>query len=55
MTCISATVEMSLPNGKVPMRLTWVMQRDPDRWRIVHEHASQPLPDPYGTGDWLIA
>lgn len=22
-------------------------------WRIVHEHVSQPMTDPYGIGDWL--
>jgi len=38
---------------EVRFRLTWVLQREPDRWRIVHEHASQPGADPYGTGDWL--
>lgn len=35
------------------MRMSWVVRRGEDRvWRIVHEHGSQPLPDPYGTGDW---
>lgn len=38
---------------EVVFRLTWVLQRESDRWRIVHEHASQPGADPYGTGDWL--
>lgn len=38
---------------EVVFRLTWVLQRGADRWRIVHEHASQPGADPYGTGDWL--
>lgn len=23
------------------------------RWRIIHEHLSQPMTDPYGIGDWL--
>lgn len=36
-------------------RMTWVVRRGEDRvWRIVHEHGSQPLDDPYGTGDWLV-
>lgn len=35
------------------MRMTWVLRPGPDGvWRIVHEHGSQPLADPYGTGDW---
>lgn len=38
---------------QVTFRLTWVLGREADRWRIVHEHASQPVADPYGTGDWL--
>jgi ketosteroid isomerase-like protein len=58
LACLSGTVELDVvrPTGTqalVPMRMTWVMVREPDRWRIVHEHASQPLVDPYGTGDWL--
>lgn len=40
----------------LPMRMTWTVRRGEDRvWRIVHEHGSQPLADPYGTGDWLDA
>ena len=41
------------PIKEIVFRLTWVMERQSDRWRIVHEHASQPLTDPYGVGDWL--
>ncbi|MFY1698358.1 YybH family protein [Solwaraspora sp. WMMA2101] len=56
---VSATVKMTVQgvagdDRGVPMRLTWVLRRDDDRWRIVHEHASQPLTDPYGVGDWLV-
>ena len=37
------------------MRMTWAMRLNDDGvWRIVHEHGSQPLEDPYGTGDWLV-
>jgi ketosteroid isomerase-like protein len=55
---LSGVVELDVvrPTGveiRVSMRMTWVMMREPDRWRIVHEHASQPGPDPYGIGDWL--
>lgn len=36
------------------MRMTWGVRRSGDGvWRIIHEHGSQPLADPYGTGDWL--
>jgi ketosteroid isomerase-like protein len=35
------------------IRGTWVMRRGEDgQWRIVHEHVSAPMEDPYGTGDW---
>jgi ketosteroid isomerase-like protein len=37
------------------MRMTHGLRREGGRWRTVHEHASQPLADPYGTGDWLPA
>lgn len=38
----------------VRMRTTHVMVREPDdTWRIIHEHASRPHPDPYGAGDWV--
>jgi ketosteroid isomerase-like protein len=44
-------------NGKsnvLRMRMTWVLRKNLDgKWGIVHEHASQPMPDPYGAGDWL--
>jgi ketosteroid isomerase-like protein len=58
MASVAGTVHLVVdqPAGRVEldMRLTWVLQRDADgQWRVVHEHASQPLPDPYGTGDWL--
>lgn len=34
------------------LRMTWLTRREPGGWRIVHEHGSQPLADPYGSGDW---
>lgn len=37
---------------KLRMRMTWLLRHEGDRWRIVHEHGSQPLADPYGAGDW---
>jgi len=41
--------------GRLRMRMTWLLRREEDRWRIVHEHGSQPLADPYGAGDWWPA
>ncbi|WP_433496465.1 YybH family protein [Sphaerimonospora sp. CA-214678] len=34
------------------LRMTWLFRMENGRWRIVHEHGSQPLEDPYGAGDW---
>jgi ketosteroid isomerase-like protein len=34
------------------LRMTWLLRPENGRWRIVHEHGSQPLVDPYGSGDW---
>lgn len=34
------------------LRMTWLLRPEEGRWRIVHEHGSQPLVDPYGSGDW---
>jgi ketosteroid isomerase-like protein len=58
LACVSGIVALDVvvPTGgasQTPMRMTWVMAREHDRWRIVHEHASQPGADPYGIGDWL--
>lgn len=38
--------------GRLRMRMTWLLRDEGGRWRIVHEHGSQPLADPYGAGDW---
>ena len=38
--------------GRLRMRMTWLVRREDGEWRIVHEHGSQPLEDPYGAGDW---
>ncbi len=55
---IAGTVEMRLSvrgtTKTVRWRGTFVLTRCSDgKWRIVHEHFSQPHPDPYGIGDWL--
>lgn len=39
-------------SGRLRMRMTWLLRWEDDRWRIIHEHGSQPLADPYGAGDW---
>ncbi len=37
----------------IKARGTWVLREGADgEWRIVHEHVSAPMEDPYGTGDW---
>jgi hypothetical protein len=54
---------------EIRIRGTYVMRRDrvagdvsvgtqldaAGPWMIVHEHFSQPLDDPYGVGDWVVA
>ncbi|MBX7219280.1 MAG: nuclear transport factor 2 family protein [Blastocatellia bacterium] len=57
---IGGIVHMELKIGEQPksldLRGTFVVRRFADgKWRIVHEHFSQPHPDPYGVGDWLPA
>ena len=35
------------------VRGTWVLRKGKDgQWRILHEHVSAPMENPYGTGDW---
>jgi ketosteroid isomerase-like protein len=57
---LGGTIELRFGVGDDPevrsitFRATHVLMRETDgRWRIVHEHVSQPLADPYGFGDWL--
>jgi ketosteroid isomerase-like protein len=40
---------------RVRFRFSFVLEREGERWRIVHEHFSQPAVDPYGSGDWLAS
>ena len=55
---VAGVIEYAFEGGGRPrqlrMRMTWVLRRTDGIWRIIHEHGSQPLPDPYGTGDWLV-
>lgn len=55
---VAGIVEMNLDiNGEaktIKFRGTFVLQRETDeKWRVIHEHFSQPAEDPYGIGDWL--
>ena len=34
-------------------RSTFVLRKVGETWRIIHEHVSAALEDPYGIGDWL--
>ncbi|MFD2354595.1 nuclear transport factor 2 family protein [Nonomuraea ferruginea] len=49
---IDYDIEGDGKQGRLRMRMTWLVRREDDTWRIVHEHGSQPLADPYGAGDW---
>jgi ketosteroid isomerase-like protein len=50
---ISYAFEAAGERRPLLMRMTWALRRGDGVWRILHEHGSQPLADPYGTGDWL--
>lgn len=51
---LNGIVELHRDEEATRLRITWVLTRAEDRWLVVHEHASQPVPDPWGIGgDWL--
>lgn len=55
---VAGIVEMNLVINHDPktikFRGTFVLEREADeKWRVIHEHFSQPAADPYGIGDWL--
>ena len=54
---IGGITDLSLDvNGKKftnRFRISFVMKRYDDDWKIKHEHVSAPMEDPYGIGDWL--
>jgi ketosteroid isomerase-like protein len=51
---VELKVEVKGQPKTVRFRGTFVMQEETDeKWRIVHEHFSQPAENPYGFGDWL--
>jgi ketosteroid isomerase-like protein len=37
----------------VQFRASFVLRNVEENWKIIHEHVSAPLDDPYGIGDWL--
>ncbi|MFE3449010.1 nuclear transport factor 2 family protein [Nonomuraea sp. NPDC059194] len=51
---VNGIVHLGRDEEATRLRITWVLTRAEDRWLVVHEHASQPVPDPWGIGgDWL--
>ncbi len=55
---VGGIVEMKANiNGDIKtirFRGTFIFQLESDgKWRVIHEHFSQPAADPYGIGDWL--
>ena len=55
---VGGIVEMKANiNGEIKsirFRGTFIFQLESDgKWRVIHEHFSQPAADPYGIGDWL--
>lgn len=54
---IGGITDLSLNvDGKIfsnRFRISFVMKRYEDDWKIRHEHVSAPMEDPYGIGDWL--
>ena len=51
---VELTVRIKGETKTIRFRGTFVMRLEPDgKWRVIHEHFSQPAADPYGIGDWL--
>ena len=51
---VELDVSISETIKTIRFRSTFVFRKEADgRWRIEHEHFSQPAEDPYGVGDWL--
>ena len=55
---VAGIVEMKVNiNGQIKIirfRGTFNFQKESDgKWRVIHEHFSQPAENPYGIGDWL--
>lgn len=51
---VELTVKINEQRKTIRFRGTFVMRLEADgKWRVAHEHFSQPATDPYGIGDWL--
>ena len=51
---VELTVRINEQLNTIRFRGTFVMRLEADgKWRVIHEHFSQPAADPYGIGDWL--
>lgn len=51
---VEMKVEINSEVKTIRFRGTFVFQKDHDgKWRVIHEHFSQPAENPYGIGDWL--
>lgn len=51
---VELTVNIKGETKTIRFRGTFVMRLEADgKWRVIHEHFSQPAADPYGIGDWL--
>ena len=51
---VKMNLEIKGESKTIKFRGTFVLEREGDgKWRVIHEHFSQPAADPYGIGDWL--
>jgi len=50
---VKLEVEINGETKHTQFRGSFVFKNEGDRWRIIHEHFSQPAADPYGIGDWI--
>ncbi|MFC6879327.1 MULTISPECIES: nuclear transport factor 2 family protein [Actinomadura] len=54
LACVNGILRLRTARGTVRLRLTWMLDRAEDGWRVVHEHGSQPAPDPYAADGWIV-
>lgn len=48
---VAGLVELHLANAglkRIRLRMTWVLRMEGGRWKIFHEHDSQPVERPFG-------
>ncbi|MEM6802747.1 MAG: nuclear transport factor 2 family protein, partial [Bacteroidota bacterium] len=57
MAWVGGIIELSIAvQGRTftqTFRSSFVLRKVGEDWRIMHEHVSAALEDPYGIGDWL--